>query len=178
MNRRALLKSIAVLTGGVITGADFLFNNKLYAADTLAKVVTDSNVILMNEIGETILPTTAKSKGAKAAAVGTLIKVIVADCYTEQEQKKFYEGIKKFNTDCLKNTGKAFLKSTKAERHNFLTMLDQKTVPNDYFKNFKQIILWAYFNSETGATEALRYISVPGRYEGCIPYTKGDRSWY
>ena len=34
-----------------------------------------------------------------------------------------------------------------------------------------------YFTSEPGATKALRYVAVPGRYEGCIPYKKGDKAW-
>src|ERR1700676_5385930 len=33
------------------------------------------------------------------------------------------------------------------------------------------------FTSEPGATKALRYIAVPGKYEGCIPYKKGDKAW-
>jgi len=23
----------------------------------------------------------------------------------------------------------------------------------------------------------LRYIAVPGRYDGCVPYTKGEKAW-
>ncbi|HRN58498.1 MAG TPA: gluconate 2-dehydrogenase subunit 3 family protein [Agriterribacter sp.] len=41
----------------------------------------------------------------------------------------------------------------------------------------KELTLLGYFTSEIGATQALRYIAVPGKYEGCVPYTKGDRAW-
>jgi hypothetical protein len=41
----------------------------------------------------------------------------------------------------------------------------------------KQLTVWGYFTSEAGATKALRYVPVPGRYEGCIPYTKGEKAW-
>ncbi len=46
-----------------------------------------------------------------------------------------------------------------------------------YFRMMKELTLWGYFTSEVGATQALRYVAVPGRYEGCVPYKKGDRAW-
>jgi hypothetical protein len=49
--------------------------------------------------------------------------------------------------------------------------------PNHYFAMMKQLTLLGYFTSEIGATKALRYVAVPGKYEGCIPYQKGDRAW-
>jgi len=49
--------------------------------------------------------------------------------------------------------------------------------PNHYFSQVKQLTLWGYFTSEPGATKALRYVAVPGKYEGCIPYNKGDKAW-
>ena len=55
-----------------------------------------------------------------------------------------------------------------------------KRDPNDdphYFGMMKQLTLWGYFTSKPGATQALRYVAVPGRYEGCIPYKKGDKAW-
>ncbi len=48
--------------------------------------------------------------------------------------------------------------------------------PNHYFTMVKQLTLLGYFTSEIGATQAQRYIPVPGRYDGCVPYTKGDKS--
>jgi hypothetical protein len=49
--------------------------------------------------------------------------------------------------------------------------------PNHYFGLMKQLTLLGYFTSEIGATQALRYLAVPGKYEGCIPYNKGDKAW-
>ena len=41
----------------------------------------------------------------------------------------------------------------------------------------KQMTVWGYFSSEVGATQALRYVPVPGRFEGCIPYNEGEKAW-
>ncbi|MCX6949827.1 MAG: gluconate 2-dehydrogenase subunit 3 family protein, partial [Opitutae bacterium] len=50
--------------------------------------------------------------------------------------------------------------------------------PPHYFKLYKQLTLLGYFTSEIGATQALRYLEVPGAYRGNDPYRKGDRAWY
>jgi hypothetical protein len=41
----------------------------------------------------------------------------------------------------------------------------------------KQLTLTGYFTSEIGATQALRHVAVPGKYDGCMPYKKGDKAW-
>jgi hypothetical protein len=41
----------------------------------------------------------------------------------------------------------------------------------------KQLTLMVFFTSKVGATEVLRYVAVPGRYDGNMPYKKGDRAW-
>jgi len=46
-----------------------------------------------------------------------------------------------------------------------------------YFFMMKQLTMLGYFTSKIGMTQALRYEPVPGRYDGCIPYKKGDKAW-
>lgn len=46
-----------------------------------------------------------------------------------------------------------------------------------YFTLMKQLTLLGFFTSKPGATEALRHVAVPGRYDGCMEYKKGDRAW-
>ena len=49
--------------------------------------------------------------------------------------------------------------------------------PDYYFTQMKQLTLLGYFNSKEGATQALRYVAVPGKYDGNFPYKKGDKAW-
>jgi hypothetical protein len=37
--------------------------------------------------------------------------------------------------------------------------------------------LFCFFTSKPGATQALRHIPVPGKYDGNYPYKIGDRAW-
>lgn len=49
--------------------------------------------------------------------------------------------------------------------------------PSHYYTMMKQLTLLGFFTSEVGATKALRHVAVPGKYDGALPYKKGDRAW-
>ena len=87
MNRRELLKMIAVLTGGAVIGGDFLLQGCKNPSAKTGLVFTDDDIAFLNEVAETILPRTS-TPGAKDAKVGQFITVIVNDCYEEKDQKK------------------------------------------------------------------------------------------
>ena len=113
--------------------------------------------------------------------------VWVKDCYEEKDQKIFMDGMKKLDEASQKKNGKSFMDSTPQQRHDLLVDLDKEQKeyqkakkeedPNHYFRMMKELTLTGYFTSEVGATKALRYVAVPGKYEGCIPYNKGDKAW-
>lgn len=52
-----------------------------------------------------------------------------------------------------------------------------QTMPNHYFQQLKQLAIFGYFTSEKGRTEGLRYVPVPGKYQGVIDYKKGEKSF-
>ena len=49
--------------------------------------------------------------------------------------------------------------------------------PAHYFRMMKELALLGYFTSEIGMTQAQRYAETPGRYDPCLPYTAGEKSW-
>jgi hypothetical protein len=52
-----------------------------------------------------------------------------------------------------------------------------QTMPNHYFQQLKQLAIFGYFTSQEGRTKALRYVPVPGKYEGVIEYKKGEKAF-
>lgn len=187
MNRREAISSVALLLGGTLIGAEaFLSGCKTSDKGAAGFNLSKDNITFLNEVGETILPATA-TPGAKEAKVGEFMSVYVKDCYEEKDQTIFLEGFKKLDEAAKKKSGKSFLDSTPEQRHDLLVDLDKETKeyqkakkdtdPNHYFKMMKELTLLGFFTSEVGATKALRYVAVPGKYEGCIPYKKGDKAW-
>ncbi len=198
MNRRDALARVALLMGGTVIGADYFLTGcssptqekqaQTGAAGASKKdFLSASQIGLLDEVGETILPTTAGSPGAKAARVGSFMAVMVRDCLKPEEQKIFLDGLTQLDERCQKETGKAFLAATPAERTVFITKLDNElktstptrlpNAPIPYFEMMKQFTLLGYFTSEIGATKALRYLPVPGHYDGNYAYKKGDKAW-
>ena len=49
--------------------------------------------------------------------------------------------------------------------------------PKHYFRMMKELALLGYFTSEIGMTQAQRYIETPGRYDPCVPYAPGEKTW-
>jgi hypothetical protein len=210
MNRRELLKSIALVTGGVVIGADVFLTGCKVGPKSEA-VFTAGNIALLDEIGETIIPATT-TPGAKAAKIGEFMKVIVTDCYTQRQQDAFMQGILDVQAACDKMHNKPFVECNEAERKDFLLSLEKEAKefnqkrddhdaplkeahkkeqetgpfkgvtefdasPSHYYTMMKQLTLWGFFSSETGMTETLRHAPVPGKYDGAVPYTKGEKAW-
>jgi len=124
MDRRELLKMIAVLTGGVVIGGDVFLSGCKTAGKTDAGF-TAAHISLLDEIGETIIPATT-TPGAKAAQIGEFMKVMVTDCYTQKQQTAFTNGIATFEEACKKATSKSFMDCTTQERHDFLVILEKE----------------------------------------------------
>jgi hypothetical protein len=188
MNRRDALSRVALLLGGTVIGGTVFLEgckpgDKKYGA---SQTFTEDDIAFLDEIADTILPTT-NTPGAKAAKVGAFMTVMVNDCYTKDDQKIFKEGMGKLNTASDKKFDSGFMNITPEQRKELLSELDKeqkeyvktkkKEDPNHYFRMMKELTLIGYFTSEIGATQALRYSPVPGRYDGCTPYKKGDKAW-
>lgn len=57
-------------------------------------------------------------------------------------------------------------------------MKNKKEVdPPHYFRMMKELTLLGYFTSEIGSKQARRHTPVPGRFDACIPYKKGDKAF-
>ncbi len=188
MERRQLLKQIALLTGSAFIGGELFLSAgcKTVSDNAAAGAFTPELIAYLDEIADTILPSTS-SPGAKAAQVGTFMTVMVNDTYTEADQKIFIEGMTRLDEASEKMNKASFMKSTAEQRTALLTEIDKeakryqnskkKEEPNHYFTMMKQLTLLGYFTSEIGATKALRYIAVPGKFEGCVDYKIGDKAW-
>jgi hypothetical protein len=184
MDRRELLKMIALATGGAVIGGEFFLAGCKNKDAGSGLAFSSNDIAFLDEVAETILPKT-KTPGAKDAEVGKFMTVMVNDCYDEKEQKIFHEGMKKLNEACSKMHGHDFMKADVAQRTELLTALDKEAKeymknkkqeePGHYFSMMKQLTLLGFFTSKPGLTECFDYHPVPGKYDGAYPYKKGDK---
>lgn len=159
-------------------------------------------IALLDEIGETIIPAT-DVPGAKAVGIGAFIAMMITDCYYPKEQAAFREGLRGLPAAFEAKYHEKFLDGSAANRTAFLNTLDEEQkavtakqaerekfvhenasteesnepvedVPH-YFRMMKELTILGYFTSEIGSTQVLGWVEVPGRYDGNMPYKKGDK---
>jgi Gluconate 2-dehydrogenase subunit 3 len=162
VNRRDALKAGAAL---------FASSGILVACRTgraSSGVLSDEDQVLAEEIADTLLPTTAGSPGAKAAGTGAAMNVILSDCYKPADQRAVREGLARFRAGANN-----FLKLSRADRETFVRSVGKEA----WFAPVRDLALGAYFSSEIGMTQALRYVRVPGKYVGCMPLEPGQPAW-
>jgi len=186
MNRREAINRVAIILGGSIIGADFFLSGCNSNPKQVNDLFTADDIAFFNEVAETILPETS-TPGARAVNVGSFMALMVQDCYSPGEQQVFINGIADLQERSKEQFGEKFMALDAAQKNELLNMLDkaQKDAvksqkpgdPVHYFRMMKELTLLGYFTSEAGCTKALRYVPVPGKYIGCIPYKKGDKAW-
>ena len=187
LSRREALKRAMALLGGTVVGGNVL----LVAAcserrDSNTAKSDNPEVALLDEIAETILPET-ETPGAKAAAVGAFMALMVEDVYDASDQQVFRDGMAALNKQCLDETGHVFVAATADERLALLKTLDKEQYeymqthsdgePVHYFRMMKELTVLGYYTSEIGQTHAMRYVETPGRYDACVSYEEGDTQW-
>jgi hypothetical protein len=175
MNRREAVKTTGVLLGGILITSTGLTACKGETRNIGTGVLSAEDQALVEEIADTLLPSTPNSPGAKAAGVGPVINLLLTDCREPAEQKRVVDGLKQFRS----TVGDHFASMTQADRENWLRRIDAeaRTNPDHYLNVVRDLSLQAYFSSEIGATKALRYIMTPGKWVGCVPLEAGQRAW-
>lgn len=187
LNRREAIQRVSLLFGGVaLVGHTGLADAQSAATAPSVPVLSSSDVALMGEVAETILPETS-TPGAKAAGVGPFIALMVADAYSPDEQAIFSDGVRALERACTEAHGHSFMSATPEERLSLLEKLDREqydymearedNAPVHYFRMIKELALLGYFTSEIGYTQAMRFAETPGRFEPCVPYAPGDKAW-
>jgi len=184
MKRRDILQHIAILTGASVLGADRFLGgawNRTFAAE----IFSAADIAFFDEVAETILPRTT-TPGAKDAKVGAFIASYATQCYDEDDQQLLKKGIEALNLASKTAYNKPFLGLDAAQRQALLTPIantarrqsqEDEAHSLAYFTRLHQLTMVGFFTSELGATKVLRYVPTPGKYEGCIPYEKGAKSW-
>lgn len=192
--REAILRVSALLGGAALVGQSAMLaasgreDAKLPSTKAPADgaLFTDSDLALLDEIAETMLPETS-TPGAKAAGVGAFMALMVKDAYYPSDQVIFRAGMATVDARCRDASGRNFTSASPADRLKLLEALDAEQfeamrnqpadAPRHFFRMMKELALLGYFTSEIGYTQAMRYVETPGRFDPCAPYAAGEKAW-
>lgn len=182
MNRRALLKSVALLLGGAVSGpvtaavlAGATPNTKTPGSNGLSAVELD----LVAAIAEQIIPET-DTPGARGALVHNFVDLIFRDWYLPEERSSFHRGLVAFNERAIRDKGVSFTECPPQAQIELLQMAEQEGPDSDvgqFFATMKELTVVGYYTSEIGATQELIYQPVPMRYKGDYLFADVEKQW-
>lgn len=181
MKRRDALRSLALLTGGLVLvpSCDFSKEDILAAYHNLQ--ITPSLKQLLADIADTIIPP-GEIKGASDLSVQDFILVMVNDCMDENGQQSFMNGLKGFEDFSKKKTGNTFSKLETVQKEELLltgmtTDAEAERDIRSFLGTAKRFTIQGFMLSEYIQTEVKPYSLIPGDYQGevLIKDIKTDR---
>lgn len=187
MNRRELLEQAALMLGGALSASTIAgilsgcqpAKRSGYTPQTLTAAQDE----LVATLAELIIPTT-DTPGGRAAGVNMFIDGMLTSIYTKAERMRFLAGLADLEARA-KASGAGFLASSPEQQIQILKALQAQILPEGasgtgdetFFQTLKGLTLIGYYRSEIGATQELKYLVVPGYYNGDVPFKEIGRTW-
>lgn len=175
VNRRALLASAIILVGGTLSG---LPDEVFAQTGQKARFLNERHFALLDEITEIMIPRT-DTPGARDAGVAAFIDALMLN-WASPETRRFLPALlDDLDKASAASAGQSFMNLPPAKRLDVMRRYDaQKLAAADpAYGRFKDLVLTAYYLSEPGATQELRYELVPGKWEATTTITPDTRAW-
>ncbi|WP_080241322.1 gluconate 2-dehydrogenase subunit 3 family protein [Spirosoma rigui] len=172
MQRRSVLKNLAVTVGGLVSLPAWASG---WTPDSLGRVATVSldEEGLLAEIVETFIPETT-TPGAKSLKVHQFALRMIRDCYGEPAQKTLQQGLALTDATAQQAYTKPFASCDTPQRLDVLTKLNASTDPagKAFVDMMKRLTIQGYVNSEYYLVNVEKFNMAPGFYHGCVPVSK------
>lgn len=181
MNRRELLKIVAITLGGSVALPESAFAKMAETINlTELKLFSLVQRELVSVIAETIIPKT-DTPGAIDAGVPGWIELLVQDCLEAADQKIIIEGLAAVEDFSALLFKKSFVQLPVAEKIDLLTRLENAAKKSGdkkaFIVQFKELTKFTYVNSEVGGTQAFDFVLVPGRWDPAADLKPGQKAF-
>ncbi|MDO3644134.1 gluconate 2-dehydrogenase subunit 3 family protein [Mucilaginibacter sp. L3T2-6] len=181
MNRRTILKNLALVIGGSVLLPSCLHSDGTSYVQLKHVQINEDQQKLMADVAETIIPKT-NTPGAKELGLPAFTLKMIDDCFNKKEQEAFVAGLVAFQNKIKKEHGKDFGWLDVKQREAILLAIEkaaQNAKPGahpDPVTNFFSIIkgqtTFGYTTSQYFMTKEIPYELVPGRYIVHHPVSK------
>jgi gluconate 2-dehydrogenase gamma chain len=140
-------------------------------------VIDTAQLSFLSALADTIIPDTQESPGALAGKVPQTLEQLLNSWASDEMRGRWSATLASLQTDLDAGKTGSFVASTAAERTKRLLVLDTAVFANmehplKAYREVKSTIATAYYMSEPGATQDLRYEPVPGNFKGNVPVGK------
>jgi hypothetical protein len=173
------LAACSLVAGNSISTA-LAYSAKSNSADIAGYVFSQSQMNILKYIVETILPATDTPSGADVDCHG-FIDHQLTYCHNKAQQQQSITIVDKIAEYSNKHYQLSYANISSKLRTDILNSIEAEqgftSEDKKGFKFLKALIVFGFFTTEVGATQALNYQAVPGEFNGSIPYTKESKAW-
>ena len=169
MNRRKVIKQLAVATGALITLPQWMVSCGVSDTSVHQTSFSSTEQKLLASITDTIIPA-GTSIGALSVEVDKFLQKLIDDCYEKDVQDNVKTQLKVLETSAKSVYGKSFPDCTQKERQELLQKLSSSSnkAEKDFYTLIKSETIRGFNTSQKVMLEYLNYKVAPGHYYGCV----------
>jgi gluconate 2-dehydrogenase gamma chain len=139
--------------------------------------ISKEELSFLSALADTIIPTTAESPGAIAGKVPATLADVLNVWASPETRGRWSTSLAGLQKELDEGNAGSFEKANAEDRTKRLGKLDAAVFaanehPLKAYREVKSTIATAYYMSEPGATQDLRYSEVPGVFKGSAPVGK------
>ncbi len=178
MDRRQLLGGglgIAILSAAGFSVSACAPAPATSPGDTAGLSFSPQRLAIVTRIADLVIPDT-DTPGAVAVGVPAKLDEMMRD-WASAETRAAWNAL----IDAIDAAGPTgFLSLSSEDQFETLQRFDAEHIhkDGDAWQGFKSILVDAYYSSEIGATEELRFELVPGAWRASVPFAEIGRAWY
>ena len=190
MNRREIIKQLALLTGGIVLvpSCDFSRKEVVHAYNKFE--LSEESKAILEKICNTIIPSDDQHPGAEELAISDFVLVMIDDCYSPDNQKRFVNGLQRFDTYAFEQTRQNFLSMSPYHATELLQNILDHPPSDDQdahaeISNFedvrylvqttKNLTIQGFLVSEYIMTQVMPYQLVPGPFQGKVLLSENEK---
>lgn len=160
IHRRDVLKLGAAATVAAATVG--VAGTAAIGAQAAPTFLTTSELALLDELSEMIIPTDAHSPGARAAKVAAYIDMQLGEAFEPDDKTTWRDGLTRVNNLSQTTNGVPFMQASAEQRVAVLTKMAENeekpvTPEEKFFVELKSRVVDAYYSSEVGIKQEMEY---------------------
>ncbi|HET9747600.1 MAG TPA: gluconate 2-dehydrogenase subunit 3 family protein [Chitinophagaceae bacterium] len=169
MNRRKALRTLAIVSGGVITLPHWVISCGLSDSTVHHTSFSMMEQNILASVTDTIIPA-GNSIGALSVGVDKFLQKLIDDCYQKEIGDNVRTQLKSLDQSAKTAHKKSFTGCTQKQRETLLLKLAASVNKSekDFFDLVKSETIRGFNTSQKVMTEYLGYKVVPGHYYGCV----------
>ncbi len=138
--------------------------------------LSKDQVDTLAEVCERILPRT-DTPGAKDALVHRYLDAFIPANIDGEMAKKLKSSMSTFDNVSRDKFKKKFIKLSSDEMDDVLNDIADQGGEMNIFNAIRAMTIPAFFTSEVGATQVLKFDPIPGGWQACIPLSDVGGTW-